>query len=55
LYGLEGFSVEEISAITDRQPKEVEASIMAIRDHIKKAPALARQFNPVPVAKSTSV
>ena len=55
LYGIEGFSITEISAITDRLPEDVQASIVAIRDHMKKAPAISSQFNAAPVAKSTSV
>lgn len=51
LYGIEGFSITEISAITDRLPEDVQASIVAIRDHMKKAPAMSGQFNGVPVAK----
>lgn len=55
LYGIEGFSIPEISAITDRRPEDVEASIAASRAHMKKAPSLAKQFNPEPLAKTTIV
>jgi DNA-directed RNA polymerase specialized sigma24 family protein/ribosome-associated translation inhibitor RaiA len=55
LYGIEGFSIPEISAITDRRPEEVEASIAASRACMKKAPSLAKQFSPQPLARITSV
>lgn len=44
LYAIEGFSVEEIAAITARPPEEVLASISAARDHLRKSPGLAYQF-----------
>ncbi len=55
LYGIEGFSIPEISVITDRRPEEVEASIAASRAHMKKAPSLVNQFRPEPLAKTTIV
>jgi len=55
LYGIEGFSIPEISAITDRRPEDVQASIAAIRIHMKKAPSISRQFTQGPVAKTTIV
>jgi DNA-directed RNA polymerase specialized sigma24 family protein/ribosome-associated translation inhibitor RaiA len=55
LYGIEGFSIPEISAITDRRPEDVEASIAASRAHMKKAPSLAKQFKPEPLEKTTTV
>ena len=42
LYAIEGFAVDEISAITGLEPDGVVASIAAARDHLRKAPGLAR-------------
>ncbi|HEY6767679.1 MAG TPA: hypothetical protein VI386_23245 [Candidatus Sulfotelmatobacter sp.] len=42
LYAIEGFAVEEISAITGLAPEGVLNSISAARDHLRKAPGLAR-------------
>lgn len=53
LYGMEGFSLAEISAITDRRPEEVLASIAAIRAHLKRAPF--NQFSSDLAEKATSV
>ncbi len=36
LYAVEGFSVEEIAAATDRRPEQVRASVSRARDHLKK-------------------
>jgi DNA-directed RNA polymerase specialized sigma24 family protein len=36
LHGIEGFTVEEISAATRRRPDEVKASIISAREHLKK-------------------
>jgi RNA polymerase sigma factor (sigma-70 family) len=44
LYALEGFSIPEISAISDRQPEEVRASIAKARDHLRKSPPISNQF-----------
>ncbi len=44
LYALESFSVEEISAITDRKPDDVRASITAAREHLRKSPPIANRF-----------
>jgi RNA polymerase sigma factor (sigma-70 family) len=41
LHALEGFSVEEIAAITDRKPDEVRSSIATAREHLRHSPALA--------------
>jgi DNA-directed RNA polymerase specialized sigma24 family protein/ribosome-associated translation inhibitor RaiA len=42
LFAIEGFGVEEISAITGLAPEGVVASIAAARDHLRQAPGLAR-------------
>src|SRR5258708_8541432 len=44
LYAIEGFGVDEISAITGVQPDHVLKSISAARDHLRKSPAFVRQF-----------
>ena len=44
LYAIEGFSVEEITAITSHSPERVATFISAARDHLRNAPGLAREF-----------
>jgi len=44
LHAMEGFSVDEIAAITDRKPDAVRASIATAREHLRKSPPLANQF-----------
>jgi RNA polymerase sigma factor (sigma-70 family) len=44
LNGIEGFSLEEIAAITDRKPEQVRASIVAAREQLRKFPPIASQF-----------
>jgi DNA-directed RNA polymerase specialized sigma24 family protein len=44
LHALEGFSVDEIAAITDRKPEQIQSSIAAAREHLRKSPPLASQF-----------
>ena len=44
LHAIEGFGVDEISAITGVPPDTVLKSIAAVRDHLRKSPTLARQF-----------
>jgi DNA-directed RNA polymerase specialized sigma24 family protein len=44
LYAIEGFAVDEISAITGLPTEGVVASISVARDHLRKAPGLARSF-----------
>jgi DNA-directed RNA polymerase specialized sigma24 family protein/ribosome-associated translation inhibitor RaiA len=44
LHALEGFSVDEISAITGAAPEAVAISISAARDHLRKSPSFSRQF-----------
>src|SRR5436189_4516059 len=41
LYTIEGFSVDEIVAITDRKPDEISSSIAATREHLRRSPSLA--------------
>jgi RNA polymerase sigma factor (sigma-70 family) len=44
LHAIEGFGVDEISAITGTPPDTVAISISAARDHLRKSPSFARQF-----------
>jgi DNA-directed RNA polymerase specialized sigma24 family protein/ribosome-associated translation inhibitor RaiA len=44
LHGIEGFTVEEISATTGRQPEHVRASIEAAREHLKKHLPISSSF-----------
>ncbi len=44
LHAVEGFSVDEISAITGATPDRVLKSISAARDHLRKSPSFAHQF-----------
>ena len=44
LFGIEGFSIEEIAAIVDRKPEEVRTSIVTAREHLRKAPSTANEF-----------
>lgn len=44
LYAIEGFTVEEIMAITAAPADKVLSFISSARDHLRKAPGLAREF-----------
>ena len=44
LHAMEGFSVEEIVAITGQSADRVLTYVSAARDHLRKAPGLATQF-----------
>jgi DNA-directed RNA polymerase specialized sigma24 family protein/ribosome-associated translation inhibitor RaiA len=44
LHAIEGFGVEEISAITGAAPEAVVISISAARDHLRQSPSFAHQF-----------
>ncbi|MGA8619972.1 MAG: HPF/RaiA family ribosome-associated protein [Candidatus Sulfotelmatobacter sp.] len=44
LHAIEGFGVDEISAITGAPPDRVLHSISAARDHLRKSPSFVRQF-----------
>jgi RNA polymerase sigma-70 factor (ECF subfamily) len=44
LHAVEGFSVDEIVAITGLTAERVLAFVSAARDHLRKAPGLAKQF-----------
>ncbi len=44
LHAIEGFGVDEISAITGASPERVLNSIAAARDHLRRSPTFVRQF-----------
>jgi len=44
LFSLEGFSVGEIAAITDRPHEEVEKSVQAARAHLRRSPPIPNPF-----------
>jgi RNA polymerase sigma factor (sigma-70 family) len=44
LQAIEGFSTDEIAAITDRKPEEIRVSIAAAREHLRRSPPLANRF-----------
>lgn len=51
LYGIEGFSLNEIAAITGRHPKAVSDSVQRARDWVRGAPAIANQFHQQPLIR----
>jgi RNA polymerase sigma factor (sigma-70 family) len=44
LHAIEGFAIEEVSAITGVPPEHVLNAISATRDHLRKSSGLAQQF-----------
>jgi RNA polymerase sigma factor (sigma-70 family) len=44
LHTIEGFSVAEIAAITDRKPEAIFASIVAAREHLRRSPSIVGRF-----------
>jgi RNA polymerase sigma factor (sigma-70 family) len=44
LYGIEGFSLGEIAAITGRHPEAVRESVQRARDCVRTAPSVAKEF-----------
>ena len=44
LFAIEGFSPEEIAAISDRKPEQVHASIRAAREHLRSALPVPKEF-----------
>jgi len=44
LHTIEGFSVAEIAAITDRNPEAISASIIAAREHLRRSGPIAGGF-----------
>jgi RNA polymerase sigma factor (sigma-70 family) len=55
LYGIEGFSIEEIAAIVDRKPDDVRASIASAREHVRKSPSIANEFRDKLLQKTGSM
>ena len=45
LYGIEGFSLNEIADITGRHAEAVRESVQRARDCVRSAPSLAKEFN----------
>jgi RNA polymerase sigma factor (sigma-70 family) len=45
LYGIEGFSLNEIAAITGRHPEAVRESVQRARERVRNAPSVANQFS----------
>jgi RNA polymerase sigma factor (sigma-70 family) len=44
LYGMEGFSLNEIASITGRHPEAVRESVQRARECVRNAPTVAREF-----------
>jgi RNA polymerase sigma factor (sigma-70 family) len=44
LYGIEGFSLNEIASITGRHPEAVRESVQRARDCVRNAPSVAKEF-----------
>src|SRR5579872_6077674 len=44
LYAVEGFTTQEIAAITDRKPDQVKASIAAAREHLRNSLPVSNEF-----------
>ena len=44
LYAIEGFTLEEIAAITDRKPDQVKASVAAAREHLRASLPVSNEF-----------
>ncbi len=44
LNAVEGFTVEEIAAITDRKPEQVRAQVHSAREHLRKALPIPNEF-----------
>jgi RNA polymerase sigma factor (sigma-70 family) len=54
LYGIEGFSLNEIAAITGRHPEAVRESVQRARDCVRSAPSIASEFPKELAAKHRS-
>jgi RNA polymerase sigma factor (sigma-70 family) len=52
LYGIEGFSIEEVAVIVERNAEDVLASVSAARQHMRKSPSLAHEFRDKLLTKS---
>jgi DNA-directed RNA polymerase specialized sigma24 family protein len=49
LHVMEGFMVDEVAAITDRQAHEVLSSINAVRERLRRSPPIANRFREKPL------
>ncbi len=54
LQAIEGFTEEEIAAITDRKPADVRASVNAACEHLRKSPLFATPSKQALVARSNT-
>jgi RNA polymerase sigma factor (sigma-70 family) len=54
LYGMEGFSLAEIAAITGRHPEDVRESIQRARKCVRNAPSVANEFHKELVSRTRS-
>ena len=52
LYGIEGFSLNEISSITGRHPEAVRESVQRARDCVRNAPSIVKEFHQDPFVKT---
>ena len=52
LYGIEGFSLVEIAAITGLHPEAVRESVQRARDCVRNAPSIASQFHQALLVKT---
>lgn len=52
LYGIEGFSLNEIAAITGRHPEAVRESVQRARERVRNAPSMAAEFPKELLAKA---
>ncbi len=44
LHAIEGFTVEEVAAITEHRAEEVRSSIQTVRDQLRRSPPIAERF-----------
>jgi len=54
LHAIEGFAVEEIAAITDRKPDDIQRSITMARQHLRNSPPFAKRFPGEPLKATAS-
>jgi RNA polymerase sigma factor (sigma-70 family) len=52
LYGIEGFSLNEIAVITGRHPEAVRESVQRAREQVRNAPSVAHEFPKELLAKA---
>ena len=55
LHTLEGFSPDEIAAITDRSPEQVSSSIASAREHLHRSPLMANRFRNKPSKEARTI